>query len=636
MHIPDGYLSPQTCAVLYGAAAPFWYVALRRVKRVLNTRFLPLISIFAAFSFVVMMFNLPLPGGTTGHAIGVGVAAVVLGPWASILAISTALVIQALFFGDGGITAIGANCFNMAIVGSLSAYVVYRIVAARAGLGSQRRVFAGAVAGYVAINLSALCAAIEFGLQPALFRDAAGTPLYCPYPLSISVPAMMIGHLTFAGLAELIITAGVIAHLQRTDPYLLKGTAPDAPDCASEAPVVTPRPAWVTLRRFWLVVGLLLVLTPLGIVAVGSAWGEWGPEEFTNAEARQRIEAASRDHVLPARPPQGLERLATVWKAPISRYAPGFVRSAHFGYMLSALIGVGLIALLFWSARLITPKLQNAGGRKRRRRGFVEQTVHGLFHATEYSLFAEEIARRPGLLQSLEPRVKLVALLSFVVAASVTRSIVTLGALLTLAIGAALFSRIPLIRVLLKIWLPVLAFSGAIALPAIFLTKGSILYRIPVLDWAITEQGVRTALLLLLRVETVTTLAALVVFTTEWARILRALRFFRVPATAVAILSMTYRYVFLFLKTAREMFESRQSRLVGALAPRERRRLAAGSVGVLLARSFELSSEVHSAMCSRGFRGEIHLLEETPARTRDWVQLVLVIALAAIVIAVGR
>src|SRR5437764_11721536 len=126
MHIPDGYLSPETCAALYAAAAPFWHVALKRVKLMLNTRVVPTLSVFAAFSFIVMMFNLPLPGGTTGHAVGVGVAAIVLGPWASILAISIAIAIQAIFFGDGGITAIGANCFNMAVVASLAAYVVYR------------------------------------------------------------------------------------------------------------------------------------------------------------------------------------------------------------------------------------------------------------------------------------------------------------------------------------------------------------------------------------------------------------------------------------------------------------------------------------------------------------------------------
>src|ERR1019366_912813 len=83
MHIPDGYLSPSTCAALYGASAPFWYTALQRVKARLATRLVPLLSVMAALSFVVMMFNLPLPGGTTGHAVGVAIATIILGPWAS-------------------------------------------------------------------------------------------------------------------------------------------------------------------------------------------------------------------------------------------------------------------------------------------------------------------------------------------------------------------------------------------------------------------------------------------------------------------------------------------------------------------------------------------------------------------------
>ena len=99
MHIPDGYLSPSTCAVMYAASAPCWWAALRRTRRKLSGRTLPLLSLFAAFSFVTMMFNLPLPGGTTGHAVGVGIAAIVLGPWASLIAISRALTIQALCGG---------------------------------------------------------------------------------------------------------------------------------------------------------------------------------------------------------------------------------------------------------------------------------------------------------------------------------------------------------------------------------------------------------------------------------------------------------------------------------------------------------------------------------------------------------
>src|SRR5579871_6848469 len=134
MHIPDGYLSPATCAVLYAGSAPFWYTSLQKMKRALNTRMVPLLSVFAAFSFIMMMFNLPLPGGTTGHATGVGIAAIALGPWGSIFSISIALLIQALFFGDGGITALGANCFNMAIAGSLISFAFYRMLGYRAAL----------------------------------------------------------------------------------------------------------------------------------------------------------------------------------------------------------------------------------------------------------------------------------------------------------------------------------------------------------------------------------------------------------------------------------------------------------------------------------------------------------------------
>ena len=226
MHIPDGYLSPSTCAVMYAGAAPFWWVALQRVKKTFNARLVPLTSLLSAFSFVVMMFNVPLPGGTTGHAVGMGILTVVLGPWASILAISVALAIQAIFFGDGGITCYGANCFNMAIVGSLVSYLVYRTISGQVALTSPRRIVAAALAGYIAINVSAFCAAIELGIQPALFHDASGAPLYAPYPLSISIPAMVLGHLSLAGVAELVIAGALVAYLQRTDPSLLRATAP--------------------------------------------------------------------------------------------------------------------------------------------------------------------------------------------------------------------------------------------------------------------------------------------------------------------------------------------------------------------------------------------------------------------------
>jgi cobalt/nickel transport system permease protein len=335
MHIPDGYLSPVTCASLYGAAAPFWYVALRKLRTKLHTRLVPLLSLFAAFSFVIMMFNIPLPGGTSGHAIGLGISAAVLGPWASMIAISIALLIQAILFGDGGVTALGANCFNMAIAGSLTAWLVYRAISGSSPITSRRRVVGCALGGYVAINVAALLAAIEFGIQPLLFKDASGAPLYAPYPLSISIPAMMIGHLSFAGLAELIISGGVFAYLQKTNlPLLTRAGAP----AAQAATPLSYRPLWAGLA-------LLMILTPLGLLTVGSAWGEWSPKDFQNPAKRQQIDAASDHSAAPTSTPAGMEKLATVWTAPIPAYAPAVLRSTALGYMMSALLGGGVIIL---------------------------------------------------------------------------------------------------------------------------------------------------------------------------------------------------------------------------------------------------------------------------------------------------
>lgn len=355
MHIPDGYLSPSTCATLYVFAASGWYTALKRFKRVLSTRSIPLISVFAAFSFVIMMFNVPLPGGTTGHAVGVGIAAIVLGPWGSVLALSIALAIQALFFGDGGITTLGANCFNMAIVGSFVAYAAYRLLAGNSEIQSRRRVIAAALAGYFAINASGFIAAIEFGIQPALFHDASGTPLYAPYPLRVAVPAMMIGHLTVVGLAEAVISAGVVSYLQRADVGLLRGLT-NLPHPELPSPEIPG--AESSQKRLWWAVALLMFLVPIGVLVTGTAWGEWSPADLTEPQARAQIAAASGNHAPPASVPSGLQQLSTFWTAPFPGYAPKFVKSAPFGYLLSAMFGVGLLVLVSLIASTAVRKQQ--------------------------------------------------------------------------------------------------------------------------------------------------------------------------------------------------------------------------------------------------------------------------------------
>ena len=128
MHIPDGYLGPPTYIAAYAACVPLWGIAARKVRENLAARRVPLLAISSAFCFLVMMFNVPLPAATTGHAVGGVLVAIAVGPWGAMLSISIALVIQALLFGDGGITAIGANCFNIAFIMPFTGYGAYRLL----------------------------------------------------------------------------------------------------------------------------------------------------------------------------------------------------------------------------------------------------------------------------------------------------------------------------------------------------------------------------------------------------------------------------------------------------------------------------------------------------------------------------
>lgn len=221
MHIPDGYLGPATATAGYAVMIPLWAVAVNRVKKTLKAKQVPLLAMGAAFSFLIMMFNIPIPGGSTGHAVGGVLVAILVGPWAATIAISVALVIQALLFGDGGITAIGANCFNMGFVIPFVGYGVYRLVSGKTPVDSARRVAAAFIAGYVGINAAALAAGVEFGIQPLLHHNAQGQALYCPYGLAVAVPAMLGSHMLVFGWVEALVTALVVKYLQKSSPELL-------------------------------------------------------------------------------------------------------------------------------------------------------------------------------------------------------------------------------------------------------------------------------------------------------------------------------------------------------------------------------------------------------------------------------
>ena len=313
MHIPENYLSPSTCAVFDVAMVPIWGYAAKKVRETVPREKMPLVGIAAAFCFLSMMFNIPLPGGTTGHAVCGTLIAILFGPWTACLAVSVALIIQAVFFGDGGILAIGANCFNMAFVLPMVGYAVYKLISDRIE-GRKGELIGAGVGSYLGLNVAALLAAIEFGIQPMLFTDASGAALYCPYPLSVSIPAMMLGHLTVAGLAEAGFTVGILAFLRSTAPSFGIETVEQGGKAASAIGLVVA----------------LIAACPLGLLATGDAWGEWGLEDLAEMVGYE-----------PAGLATGWE-----WSSFMPDYSVGALPEVA-GYIVSAIIGVALLVIIF-------------------------------------------------------------------------------------------------------------------------------------------------------------------------------------------------------------------------------------------------------------------------------------------------
>jgi cobalt/nickel transport system permease protein len=193
---------------------------IKKVKQKLSVKLIPFMGMASAFSFLIMMFNIPVPGGTTGHVVCASVIAIILGPWAAVVSVSVALVIQSLVFGDGGVTAIGANCFNMAVVMPFVSYYVLKWINGKF-IGGKRTYLASFLAGYVGINVTAIMAAILFGIQPLIASTPQGQPLYAPYGLEIALPAMMLEHLLIFGFIEGFVTAMLLKYFIKNEPELI-------------------------------------------------------------------------------------------------------------------------------------------------------------------------------------------------------------------------------------------------------------------------------------------------------------------------------------------------------------------------------------------------------------------------------
>ena len=202
MHAPDGFVSVPLLAVLWVVDLAVLAYAVRQVNRTMDERAIPLMGVMAAFIFAAQMFNFQVAGGTSGHLLGGVLAAVLLGPWPATIVMTSVLAVQALIFQDGGILALGANIFNMAVVGTLGGYAIYRVLARVFGGENRARIPAAAIAAWASVLLGSGAMALELGIS--------GTT-----DLAVALTAMLGVH-TFIGIGEALITAAALGFIQLT------------------------------------------------------------------------------------------------------------------------------------------------------------------------------------------------------------------------------------------------------------------------------------------------------------------------------------------------------------------------------------------------------------------------------------
>jgi cobalt/nickel transport system permease protein len=213
MHIPDGYISPEIAAITAMISAAFLVWSWKKAKATYPQSLAPLLAVSSAFVFAAQMINFPIAYGTSGHLVGGTFLSIVLGPYAAILSMTIVLLMQALFFADGGIIALGANIFNMAVIGGLSFFIV-KLIAGNSTKG-KRFFLSVFTASWLSVVLGALACGLQIGFSPA-FSAVGG--------ITVTVPAMLFWHILI-GLGEAAITTTAITQLYRVQPAVLNGLA---------------------------------------------------------------------------------------------------------------------------------------------------------------------------------------------------------------------------------------------------------------------------------------------------------------------------------------------------------------------------------------------------------------------------
>ena len=213
MHIPDGFLSPAICILMYAVSAMFLAWSWKKAKESYTRSLTPILAVSSAFIFAAQMINFPIAYGTSGHLVGGTFLTMLLGPYAATISMTIVLLMQTLFFADGGITTFGANIFNMAIIGALSFFLIKLLT--KNSKNNKRLFLSIFTASWLSVVIGALACALQIGVSPA-FADAGG--------IAVTVPAMLFWHVII-GIGEATITTTLITQLYRLQPATLNGLA---------------------------------------------------------------------------------------------------------------------------------------------------------------------------------------------------------------------------------------------------------------------------------------------------------------------------------------------------------------------------------------------------------------------------
>ncbi len=279
---------------------------------------------------------------------------------------------------------------------------------------------------------------------------------------------------------------------------------------------------------------------------------------------------------------------------------------------------------------------------RRKRGSFVEKTLAGGADVLRQAMFSEDVARGGGLLQRLDPRVKVVSLLALLLVAALVRHVPVLLAMYLVTLVLAAASGLPIGFFVKRVWLFIPVFTGVVVLPATFsfVTPGEVVA--PLWHWhghpvGLTRQGLVGAGLIVARVATSVSLVVLLTLTTPWTRLLAALRALAVPRIFILVIGMAYRYLFLLLNSVTDMFQARKARSVAAQVDvKAGRSFVAAAAGALFGKSYALSEEVHQAMVARGYRGDARTLERFAPGALDAAWVAACAALAVLVLGGDR